>query len=1024
MNILKRFSVLAVTAALSGRTFGQQPAPAVPATPPAAAPAEAAAQSPVKDYGSGFKALYRLGFPDVAKAEYVKLQAYSSRSSGSFDTYLFENEIKMAGNAWMLEETPKKKGLFVMNVGQVQEVYDSQALNKERMEEMQAQAKTNKTPGVFSGFSAAQDDRCQGTWKKADAAKDAQKLLDYLRKAAKAGSDESSGRFNSFRFSNAAGQSFLIAAQFYRKGLTNEANQIVAVLFESAGDPKKVLTEAINTLADLKLQAINQDFFKSRNWTAYATNLDAAVATFGKVWKQGPVAKRLADKVRQRAAVAEPPAPAGEGLTDEDRALAKELARMENSQSYGSLRYGLGPWILPGQTAMHRRMHMGMPGGGQGGQKDALQSLMQRGLKSVPLLLALAKDDYLVAVDQAGGGYSSRSFGDTAELNETQLDQMYRDMSRPVTRGEIAVALLKPLLPSKDEHSSSGDAFSDDVIDECAGWYKQNKEKTPVELARIYLNEGNTTQSGAAIRYLAKKGAADDIQAIEKHLIEVENPQEVIAIVTEYVTLRGDKAKDFVAKFEAHVTAPPAAGAEDPMFKQARNDPYMKQQLASLKALTETHSFTNLLESVASGAKTMTEISGPFYQQMGKAEPESALADILTTVLKATDPRTAVELLGLAQQLKHAGARGMMMGMGMEEEPGEGETPEEPPEGKTPPAVTLKIAKSADLWRKLLSDKRVVAPGQTATIADSAASTMDAIYAEQGASPMEAMARMGMGGMPDARYVMGDKARDVYRARAEALLAGKNGADLPPFPKLEPLKDEQKKALADRLLKAAAGDLAKAVEALTLDERVAVPGLTKTNEALNAKLAPLALVVKEVSVTPADSAWAGSIAGLKGKALNKAAVEQLLEGARKALEQGKVVTLAATRRGRMGGIAIVAQEIAPGSREYKEMATAKRIGTAGAPEITGGIAAPGCAATATWVSGAPAAKEAAVAPASADDATLAAAVKEVETELAAAVVKDQGAFWKSVEAFCAGKGNVCRAGTIQFESRPVVKSGK
>lgn len=1015
MNTFKTSVIVVAAASLSVLALAQQAVQPAAAVPPQPAQAEASAPAPVKDYGNGFKALYRLGFPDVAKAEYVNLQAYSSRGgSTSFDSYMFEHEIKMAGNAWMLEETPKKKGMFVMGACQIREVFDSQALNKERMEEMKAQAKTNKASAVTSGFRMEQDDRYQGTWKKADAAKDAQKLLDYLRKSAKGG-DERSGRYNSFRYSNAAGQAFLFAAHFYRKGLTNEANQIAAALFETAGDSKKVLVQAINVMADLRLQEINAGFFKSRDWSAYATNLEAAAATFGKTWKQGVLAQRLAGKVRQRAATPEPPPLAGEGLADEDRALAKDMAGMEDAQTLGSLRYGAGPWVLPGQDGMRRGRSMPP----QAGKKDVLHRIMQRGMKSVPLLLALAKDEYMVAVDQAGGGYSSHSFSDERELTEQQLDQMYGSMSRPVTRGEIAVALLKPLLPSKDERSSSRDAWSEEVADEVGGWYKLNKDKTPLDLARAYLSEGNNTQGGVAIRYLSKKGSEEDMQAIEKHLLEADNPQEVVSMVQEYVTVRGEKAKDFLAKYEARIAAPPAGGQEDAMFKQGRNDQYMKQQIGRLKALTESTSFSSLLDSVAGGSKSLADISGPFYQQMGKTEPESALADVLAAVMKASDPKVSAQLLGLASSLKYAASRGQMMG---DEPDATDETPEGPAEDMEPPKTKLQLAKSADLWRKLLNDRRPAAAGKPGTIGDLAAGIMDSLYAADGDAAMAAMSRRGMGGVPDARYVMGDKARDVYRARAEALLAGKNGADLPQFPRLDPLNDEQKKALVDRLIKVPAGDLAKAVESLTLDERVALPALGKKNDALNAKLAPLAIRVTGVTVTPPDAAWVGTLAGMKGKDLNKAAVEQMLGGARKALDDGKVVVLAASRHSRLGGIEISAQEIMPGSSEYKEMLKARMIGPSGSPEITGGVAAPGCMANATWATAEPVAKEASAPAASPDDAMLDAAVKEVEKDLAAAMVRDQDEFWKMVEAFCAGKGNVCRAGAIQFESRPVVRA--
>jgi hypothetical protein len=156
---------------------------AKPAKPPVMTKASTnqAVALPAKDYTKGFAQFYKLGLPDVSKAEYCTLQAYDS-GRGMGRDWGMSYEIKMKGNAWMLSETPKIKGIFVRNSLTVQEVYNNNALSKERQKKMMESVKSNKNARVSMSFYNEDDGKTGGTWKKADLKQDIDKLLTYLNK--------------------------------------------------------------------------------------------------------------------------------------------------------------------------------------------------------------------------------------------------------------------------------------------------------------------------------------------------------------------------------------------------------------------------------------------------------------------------------------------------------------------------------------------------------------------------------------------------------------------------------------------------------------------------------------------------------------------------------------------------------------------------------------------------------------------------------------------------------------------------
>lgn len=985
-----------------GRANAASPRPEATASP--AAPT-ANVTAPVKDYAKGFQQFYKLGLPDAAKAQYVNVSAYSQDlQAGGYMGGLYE--LRLAGNGWMLEETPKVRGKFIIGNCQVLEVYDQAAIMKERMKKWQESQKTNQTQAVEFDVSQEDDGKTAGQWKKADAAKDVAKILTFLK-----GKSEKSGRYDQLQYSGGYGTLFLGAVHFHRNGFTNEANEIVGLLFQTAGDPRKVIAQAMNQLADSRYNGAYSAFVKQGDWNALGKELDGLLATFAASWKKAPAVKRLADRVRQQLAQTQVPGLPGDGLTDEDKALALELAAAVVPANSAYMGYGYGElWILPSPVQAPRRLQ-----GSSEPKDNILSRIRKRGMKSVPLLMAMLKDDYLTKIDMRAIGasqqYESYGSGDE-EVGDAQVDAMYNTMRRPASRSDIAMFLLSPLLPRKEEEGRRQEKLGrDELSGECRTWYEANKDKAPLDLARAYFSEGSRQQQQYGMQYLLKKGTETDMAAIEKHFLE--SPQMFMnsGSVHQYVQTRGEKAKAFLEKYEARLNEQIAAGSNE-MFKDEGFKTMARQQMKALKDMISSKPAKELLEEVVAGTKTIAEVSQHLYQGLSR-EKTDALTLILDAAIRAKDPGTTRDLVQMAAYARHVRAQQAEMGSD-EGVTGEGEPPSEPPASKP---EDLQIAKHADQWKNLLADTRkldTMGAGSPSTVGDIAAMTIDALYGMQPGQPIQR----------NSYTALGQRARGIHRARAEALLAGKKGSDLPQFPSLEDITDELKKAVAEKIMKCADASLETTISALSLNEQAALAAAARKDAKLNLKLAPAANKVRNVSGDATLAAELKDMESAKGKPLDKGATDKLFTLCRKLTAEGKVIRFAATRSSCLDGIDIVLTLIQPQGKEYSAMVQGGVLGGADqVAEVSGTVADSACQAAAVWplATPPPAGTLQKAAPANEDDRQLEAAVAEVETDLKRDSAKEQTDFWKSVEEFCAGKGNVCSTGVIMFFGKPIVK---
>jgi hypothetical protein len=205
--------------------------PATPVKPPAA------------DYGNAFEFFYRLGLPAVPPdATPVELSVYREYAYDSHSSWL--DQIELGNRAWLLPgDGPRRR--FVSLRGQLMEVYDAEQAARDN-------------PATARGRQYGIDPMLDASgvtvrWKPANEAADIKKLTESLLGGGADAEGESRSRDLAQSFTRgyvSAGPVLLAAAQYYRRGFTNEANTIIGALFTLAQDRRKAVVQAMSSLAE------------------------------------------------------------------------------------------------------------------------------------------------------------------------------------------------------------------------------------------------------------------------------------------------------------------------------------------------------------------------------------------------------------------------------------------------------------------------------------------------------------------------------------------------------------------------------------------------------------------------------------------------------------------------------------------------------------------------------------------------------------------------------------------------------
>lgn len=1033
----------------------------------------------VPDYSQGFAKLLALGLPNVKGAAYVRLAGDIPGAWGSGTDGLRgpgRKRLRLGGNAWLVEEKSDGPSRLVGGQGQVSalEVWDRKAFAAhQRTATAAAAATATAAPDDGDPFRPGQGPQV-GSWTPADLDKDIAAVLAFLAPAeapaagpqgqgdgGDEGDDDDDGGARIEIGGDSCGSLFLFAAHCHSAGRTQEANRIVQALFAQVRDRREVLTWALDILAGTQYGEHLDAFSRSGDWLAWAGALEALEARFRGAWAVAPAVKRVAAEARARA-TARPPAIAGEGITAEDSDLAEALADLRGPEALQAFLWsGHQLWLLPAGEDTP-------PG------TDPISRIKARGPAALPLLAALAGDEYWTPIASwyPGMGASRYYHPDGPDVGAgadgagvDAVESAYQSLRRPVTRGQIAVMLLRSVVPLDEETSAElgrgmmgmpggGDQAEarnerlERLTEAAHAWQGQITAKAPVQIAELYLQKGTSDQRRQAMEYLLAHGGEASYPALEAAILagvqRPDQPWEAIQLAEQYVMHRGPAAKDFVEKLATHLAAPaapaPAQGAEAGLFvagADAQLGAWAKEALPRLRRLVSPIPMDELLAQAQAGTLALDELWQSLVSQAKTTPPEEILGTLLKLAIAMPEADQRAAVVSYASN-----ARYLAMEARREPRPGRPLRPEDLPQ--------LDPKAHVDLWRPLLADERqggdpddpYAAYGNRGQMAvrDVAASAVEALYGPPDEETGENMATAA---------ALGPRYLELLRARAEARLAGKPETELPPWPRADRVPQPRRDELVQTLRTADPATLPEATARLSLDELLAAGEAIEAEPDLAGRLLPVANRIGAVTLeVPATEATA-PLTALQGQVLSQEAVRRVHAACLAQGKTGQRFEAALTRAPALGGVTLVLRALPepkpptggatplgmipdaddPYTKAMRSITLLHGLCMASAP--TGAIE-PGQAAWPITDKAAPAVTPAPVPAPAAAAAPAGDRLPDAADDLDQMVSQilenigdedQQEAFWRSVEALCTDKGSLWSPATITFRCQTGSEGG-
>jgi hypothetical protein len=519
-------------------------------------------ETEIPDFSEGLRRIAALGLPEMKDAKWVKLP--ESRGERFTSSYEFtEMSIKTSGNTWQLSTDPPT----YLDFGSGEFIDPPADGNKKAQADEPSGAKSGVLGKMLKNFKEKnpEPEKEPKTTEPKEvvslAAKDATKIASALAKPAVAESLNDNIRWG---YTNTHGRLMLFAAQLQAAGETESANTLAAALFLAATDDSALIDGAISHLADAEYAAIAARFFENNDWKTYQKGLVALLEKFPRGWSKGPAIALLASNLEKRTT---PPKPSLDGIklnpkaialldellekadsktSDEDLAKANgynlsqfppsqraSIVAMLRAQGMGSFTNNQDLWILQSKEA-----------NAASDNSSTLSKIKAMGMDGLIALAAVAEDQTLLPIPNP---QNERNFYGGSESMAEAILRNYQNLNRPVSRGEIAVAILSSVIPipSSDPYSRSSQPDPAEISASAIDFWKKHKDKSPVQLATVYITEGNPYQQSTASSFLASSKDPAAHAAFEKTVLASGDPISLIGQVDQYLTARKAKAKDF-----------------------------------------------------------------------------------------------------------------------------------------------------------------------------------------------------------------------------------------------------------------------------------------------------------------------------------------------------------------------------------------------------------------------------------------------------------------------------------------------
>lgn len=823
----------------------------------------------------------KLGFPDVRQARYVKLDYVRNLDVES----LFRYDEESSGNAWLLSETAASNGLSAHMRVVVNGVLEVNLGGKPIQPWRDYQGLAQQV--LFEEDEAPRTDGWRLARPEADVLK-AERFFKELE----------SGKLSRFYLEDGTEfRIFFFALALQQRGDTDGARRVLTGLYRLRG--KVIETRAVGYLADNLYRSLYDRFRETGDGAVYCEGMKGLLVRFPRLpapqkdpWENRSVVEEILART-EAALKGDAPLPAPDAaFTDTGRNLAQEFQKVRRLNVTSRYTYEKPLWLAPASWTNT------IPPG-----TDPDLRIRALGLEAIPLLLALVEDK----------AYTRAPF-----IEPDFIDSFSRrkELPRLMTRGEAALLILKDIMPEYlgEEAKEKNTPFPN----ACRKFYERNKAKSGEEVAGLFLREENyMTAREQAMEFLLRRASTANVPVLETFFLEgPATPGRYRGLDRPALLDRAEEMARYGA-IRGGAVRPLALKMADRLEREARD--YKKPENVSYgnpesdrKAVEGARDSLRNAATVLRTFKWETGTSDLAAQWVGESDiaarnwvervldarleimpPPDALRLLMACAVKETDPERRMKMAILINQSM------------MEER------------------RRLTPASTAEEWKALFGDSRTNREHQ---VRDSYLILCENLFAPPEASaeeryipfygcPEENPCSLGMPNRSsralDLIHLYGDEGRAFLLKREIARLEGVPEESLEPFPSARTFPVERVASVESRLEQAKTREEAEAVAAaLGLPEREGLPALLTNHPALNARLVPLSMLVKEV-VVEGDDALRRELAELVGQPAGTGLVHRLKAYCESRTRAGKSVTVSLERLPRFGGCIVKAVPFVP-----------------------------------------------------------------------------------------------------------------
>ncbi|GAA5481091.1 hypothetical protein [Haloferula sargassicola] len=749
------------------------------------------------DFSPAFRRLFELGVPDTSGAEWIKAPKDWQEESYTKDYPFSELGAHLRGELWKTadgrlldlggitshpqpdekeDDSPEKPGKLASALGTMLDRYRQQHPH-DRTAAVPPRKRESLLESDMTALLKSLGD---------------EGALEDLRDCLEYGRPELPGRL------------LVFAAQVHAAGRPDDAAKLARLLFSCAPEPTPLIDAAVSHIADSRYEALAEAFFDDYDWQAYHQGLENLLATFPRGWENrlavarlaGPTGDRAAEKpipapelpdlelssaARQAIDVwMSPPAepmtlPEGVDLSGYPPQLRSRILR--SMREGGSLRNPEGNWLLAS------------PGDDPSKATDPIGKVTAFKMDAVILLAAVSDDETLTCLRNPG---SRSTYYSSSDSLAERVQRAYAEMTRPMSRGEVARLLLAPVIPDPNEDFASNDLPRQTLRKAAVDFWTSHRNDSLVELCSTYVAEGSDSQRLQALGFLASTDTSEAAARFESLALEGD-PLEVLEAATTYLTRRKAEGRKFFDRFAAKLEAELGGLSEEelsdhPSSWQIRRMGGADGAIKKLGVLVGAASVSDLLTGVIKNPdedKAWSELSAAI-----DSIPSQDLLAPFAEAASEVEPKPRARLLqALMYHLSRHGA-------------------------VDPPLLPDTLAAS---WKPLLADDSELPPDVKTSwlnyygcrrTSTAAALVLEFVHNPDTSKQVNAQASLG------DRSVSG-----IVLTRAKARFAG---GELPDFASAAHVSDERKKEIAGIADEARSPlDLRQRVYALSEDERVA-----------------------------------------------------------------------------------------------------------------------------------------------------------------------------------------------------------